>query len=726
MIHNSGWRPPSLQARNEKVLTGLLPGQADRLTRRRKVGQHTRARHVVHKLFAQRGHRHRGPAQLHAIDQGDGRMFPVLEHIPVEQQPKAVVGVATHGRRIGPACAIRRDQRQPVNLDHHLLGVTHPARQHPNATLEGRGSRILQHAEQAGGRTRPGRAVGGQPGPVRYDKVLQALLPLQADRLARCRKVGQHTRARYVVQQLRAQRGHRHRSPVQLDAIDERHDRMLPVPEQVPVEQQPKAVVGVPTHACRVGPIRAIRRHQGRPLVHDDLDSLGITHPAGDDGNATLEGSGGRILHHPGDKGHAQLVQHGHGPRPLDGHYNRPGLDGHAEPEVLPALAGRDLAEFHAVLPDGHAGRGLAGGLHKDEARAGHGHLKVILVVGRADGTGQERRQRQHGRLGGAPAVPVGRAWCAPAVDATTAATTTAAIATTTAAAATTTAAVAAVATAVATVVVVVAVVVVVVVVVVVAVVAVVAVIAVVVVVVVVVVVAVVAVIAVVATADTATTAVVEASDGARRMVDKFYSFPLVIIAGAVNLQAVSHYYLSVVPADVNGCAHPVVDAQPLVTLGVDSATLGVDCVVLPLLGVLPYVHVVVVPPAAVRCCGDAGDVGGRAGVVAVDGRDPVGVGLSGVIAGVGVGGRRVIFGVIFVVDAGPDDVVVVGGIVGGIFDLVPGDLGAAVARGGGPGQVDLPRVPGLRDGGREARRRPGRLGGGLRGRDGREGGEEQ
>ena len=73
--------------------------------------------------------------------------------------------------------------------------------------------------------------------------------------------------------------------------------------------------------------------------------------------------------------------------------------------------------------------------------------------------------------------------------------------------------------------------------------------------------------------------------------------------------------------------------------------------------------------------------------------------------------------------DAGPDGAVAVGGIVGGIFDLVPGDHGVAVARGGGPGQVDLPRLRGLRDGGREARRHPG---GGLRGRDGREGGEEQ
>ena len=655
MIHNSGWRPPSLQARNEKVLTGFLPGQADRLTRCRKVGQHTRARHVVQKLFAQRGHRHRGPGQFHAIDQGDGRMLPVPEHIPVEEQPKAVVSVATHGRRIGPAGA-RREQRHPVNLDHHHLGVTHPARQHPNATLEGRAGRILQHPGQG---TRPGRAGGWQPGPVRNDKVLQALLPLQADRLTRRRKVGQHTRARYVVQQLRAQRGHRHRGPVQLDAIHERHDRMLPVPEHIPVEEQPKAVVGVPTDACRVGPIRAIRRHQWRPLVHDDFDSLGITHPAGDDANATLEGRAGRILH-PSDKGHAQLVQHGRGPRPLDDYDDRPGLHGHAEPEVLPALAGRDLVEFDAVLPDGHAGGGPAGGLHKDEARAGHGHLKVVLVVGRADGAGQERGQGERGGLRGAPAVPVGRARRTPAVDAVVAAVVVLAVV---AAVVVLAAVVTAVATA-------------------------------------------------VATADTATTAVVEASDGALRRVDKFYSFPLVLLLEIlvllvlVLLVAVKLWaYLSclfVVPADVNVCAHPVVDGNLR-----PSDISGVDCVVVPLRGVL----LSVVLPAAHRCCGDAGDVGGRAdvvGVVGVDGRDPVGVGLSGVIAGVGVGGRRVIFD-----EGGPAVVVVVvvvavGGIFGGIFDLVPGDLGAAVARGGGPGQVDLPRLRGLCDGGREARRRPG------------------
>ena len=117
------------------------------------------------------------------------------------------------------------------------------------------------------------------------------------------------------------------------------------------------------------------------------------------------------------------------------------------------------------------------------------------------------------------------------------------------------------------------------------------------------------------------------------------------------------------------------------------------------------------VRPAAYRCCGD---VGGQADVATVvDGRDPIGGGISGVPVGVGVGGRRVLFD-----EDAPAGGVVVGGILGGIFDLVPGDHGTAVALGGGPGQVDLPR--GLRDGGREVRRRPGG------GRDGREGGEEQ
>ena len=413
--------PLRLDIGNHKVLLGLLPAQGDRLARRGKAFPHTPARRLPDKLLAQRGHRHRGPAQFHAIDHGDDRMLPVPHQIPVEQQAKAVIHVPTPLGGVGPTRAIRRVQRQLVNLDHHLLGVTHPARDDANATLEGRGTGILQHAGQS---TWPGRTVGWRRRPVRHDKVLLRFLPAQADPLARRRKVLPDTRARYVAQKLRAQRGHRRRGPVQLDAIDERHDRMLPVPEQVPVEEQPKAVVGVPTHAAGVGPTRAIRRHQGRSRVQDDLDRLGVTHPAGDDANATLEGRGGRILHHPSDKGHGQLVQHG--PRPLHGHHDwpgqdghdRPGQDGHAEPEVLPAIAGRDLAEFHAVLPDGHADGGPTGGLHKDEARAGHADLKVILVVGRTDGAGQGRGQAEPGRLCGAPAVPVGRARRAAAVDA--------------------------------------------------------------------------------------------------------------------------------------------------------------------------------------------------------------------------------------------------------------------------------------------------------------------
>ncbi len=423
-IHGAG-APSRLRAAvalrergQHEVLLGFLPAQADRLPWRRKVFPHTPARRPPHKLLAQRAHRHRGPAEFHAIDPGDGRMFPVSEHIPVEQQPKAVVGVATHGRPIGPACAIRRIQRHLVNLDHHLLGVAHPAGDDPNATLEGGGGRILQHAGQAGGRTRPGRAVGGRCSPIRYDKVLLGFLPAQADRLTRRRKVLPDTRARYVAQKLRAQRGHRHRGPVQLDAIDARDDGMLAVPEQIPVEEQPKAVVGVATRGRGVGPTRAIRRHQGRSRVQDDLDSLGVTHPAGDHPNATLEGRRGRILHHPSDKGHGQLIPHRGGARPLDDYDNRSGLDGHAEPEVVPVIAGRDLVACHAVLPDGHAGRGPTEGLHKDAARAGDVDLKVILVVGWADGTGQERGQGQHGRLGGAPAVPVGRARRAAAIKA--------------------------------------------------------------------------------------------------------------------------------------------------------------------------------------------------------------------------------------------------------------------------------------------------------------------
>ena len=74
-------------------------------------------------------------------------MLAIAEQVPVEQQPKAVVHVSTLSFRVGPVGSVGRWQAVgAVNLNVHRFGLTDPARNDPDATLDGVWPRNLQVA----------------------------------------------------------------------------------------------------------------------------------------------------------------------------------------------------------------------------------------------------------------------------------------------------------------------------------------------------------------------------------------------------------------------------------------------------------------------------------------------------------------------------------------------------------------------------------------------------
>ena len=136
--------PALLERRQHEVLVGLLPHQPDRFARTGEVRHHRLALGPLQKLDSQRRHRERRPPELFPIGQGDDRTRPVAQQVPVEQQPKAVVPVATHRGGIRPGGAVGGHHTwAAVDLQFHHVGVTHPARYQADAALEGRRPRVL-------------------------------------------------------------------------------------------------------------------------------------------------------------------------------------------------------------------------------------------------------------------------------------------------------------------------------------------------------------------------------------------------------------------------------------------------------------------------------------------------------------------------------------------------------------------------------------------------------
>ena len=70
---------------------------------------------------------------------------------------------------------------------------------------------------------------------------------------------------------------------------------MLPIAQQIPVDQQPKAVIRVPTRGFGVGPLRAVGGRLHRP-VQFNLDRLRLAYPARDHPDPALRRPPPRIL----------------------------------------------------------------------------------------------------------------------------------------------------------------------------------------------------------------------------------------------------------------------------------------------------------------------------------------------------------------------------------------------------------------------------------------------
>ena len=83
-------------------------------------------------------------------------MDAVAQEIPVVQQAKAVIRIATHALGVSPVGAISGlHQRLVVKLDLNPSGLTHPARDDPETALKGTRLGILQDSGWTPARAAP-------------------------------------------------------------------------------------------------------------------------------------------------------------------------------------------------------------------------------------------------------------------------------------------------------------------------------------------------------------------------------------------------------------------------------------------------------------------------------------------------------------------------------------------------------------------------------------------
>ena len=167
---------------------------------------------------------------------------------------------------------------------------------------------------------------------------------------------------------------------------------MLAIPQPVPVEQQPKAIVRVsaqrrPIRQGRgVRPLRAIRGvlAQDGPIFLDDLKlhPLGFTHPAGEHAHATLKRRWPRILQIPGQQGRLEDIAPGLPPVPFHDHHHLSGLDPSGQPKVPPHPAAVGCDRLCIPLPHRALGIGGAGGLDHQHAGVGGGQDEIIRITG--------------------------------------------------------------------------------------------------------------------------------------------------------------------------------------------------------------------------------------------------------------------------------------------------------------------------------------------------------
>ena len=118
-------------------------------------------------------------------------------------------------------------------------------------------------------------------------KVLQRLFPLNHDRTVGVGKPVQYVLARCAEQEFLSERRDGDGCPTHFFPIDQDNDLMRPVAQQVPVKQQPKAIVCVTTIFICVCPTCAITDTLGvlRLAVKDYFNPLRLIHPTGDHPN---------------------------------------------------------------------------------------------------------------------------------------------------------------------------------------------------------------------------------------------------------------------------------------------------------------------------------------------------------------------------------------------------------------------------------------------------------
>ena len=124
----TGRRRTPVQRCQYEVLLRLLPDQPDRFPCRGEIGEDRLAHSGRDKLLAERRHRKGGLVERHTVGSGHHRMLSVAQQVPVEQQAKTIVAVATHRHSIGPVGTIGgRYPLEAVDLQLDHVGLAHPA-----------------------------------------------------------------------------------------------------------------------------------------------------------------------------------------------------------------------------------------------------------------------------------------------------------------------------------------------------------------------------------------------------------------------------------------------------------------------------------------------------------------------------------------------------------------------------------------------------------------------
>ena len=267
---------------------------------------------VLRKFFTKGRDCDRSSTELHSVSPGADRMLAVAEPIPVEEQAKAVVGVPAEGLPLRGILSVRAGgliAGSPglfrggagIKDNVNLLGLTHPAGNHSYTALK----RARLRVPKPHTRWRNDRPTATPDVPLNHE-VLERLLPGEGDILAFSRKIFNDKLSAYVFLEFFPEGGDCEDRATKLLPVSPGTDHMLAIAEPIPVEQEPKAVVGVPAEHFS---LRRIRRVWAGGLIagspglflsgagiKDNINLLGLAHPAGNYPHTTLKRARLRVL----------------------------------------------------------------------------------------------------------------------------------------------------------------------------------------------------------------------------------------------------------------------------------------------------------------------------------------------------------------------------------------------------------------------------------------------